>query len=37
MSDFYTPFVQDLLKEAAVVIVILGVAFFIWKLARPNG
>jgi len=37
MSDFYTPFVQDLIKQIAIVVVIIGVILFIWKLAKPNG
>jgi len=37
MSDLYTPFAQDLIKDLVILIVITGVVFFVWKLARPNG
>jgi hypothetical protein len=36
MSDFYTPFVQDLIKQIAVVVAIVVVVIFVWKLTRKN-
>ena len=37
MSDLYTPFAQDLVKEIVIGMVIVAAIFFVWKLARPNG
>jgi len=36
MSDLFTPFAQDLMKQIGVVIIIVLAIFFIWKLAKPN-
>lgn len=36
MSDFYTPFVQDLIKQMAVVVAVVAVIIFVWKLTKKN-
>lgn len=36
MSDFYTPFVQDLIKQIAIVVAVVVVVIFVWKLAKKN-
>jgi hypothetical protein len=36
MSDFYTPFVQDLIKQIAVVVALAVVVIFVWKLTKKN-
>jgi hypothetical protein len=36
MSDFYTPFVQDLIKQIAVVVAVVVVVIFVWKLTKKN-
>ena len=37
MSDLYTPFAQDLIQDLVILMVIAGVIFFVWKLAKPYG
>lgn len=36
MSDFYTPFVQDLIKQIGIVVAIVLVILFFWKLAKKH-
>jgi len=36
MSDFYSPFVQDLIKQIGVVVAAVVVILFVWKLVKKN-
>jgi len=36
MSDWYSPFVQDLVKQIMAVVLIAGVILFIWKSVKPH-